>query len=309
MDDIVLFKLGFVNPTWVNILLIHPGTPILLKGLELQLHLKFELQAFHILLHLVLRYLSDLSTDLHKRKWKSICANGDSLYLFCLFRSAGIQDGVDATKATAKTPRSSRRWLSLYLDSRGTFLLGPQRVSPMLLESKLFRSTISNLQMFIAYYLSSSFLKWQIRSKRFISNAHNEMMIWLFCNRTKVAACAKHFVGDGGTINGINENNTIIDRHGLLAIHMPAYYNSIIKGVSTVMVSYSSWNGIKMHANRELVTGFLKNTLQFRVKNSFFWHILWTSLYFYYTRKGSNWIDDWLRKIFFRVLSSQIGKV
>ncbi|KAH9728507.1 glycosyl hydrolase family protein [Citrus sinensis] len=82
--------------------------------------------------------------------------------------------------------------------------------------------------------------------------------------KTKVAACAKHFVGDGGTINGINENNTIIDRHGLLAIHMPAYYNSIIKGVSTVMVSYSSWNGIKMHANRELVTGFLKNTLQFR---------------------------------------------
>lgn len=135
------------------------------------------------------------------------------------------------------------------------------------------------------------------------------MMIWLFCNRTKVAACAKHFVGDGGTINGINENNTIIDRHGLLGIHMPAYYNSIIKGVSTVMVSYSSWNGIKMHANRELVTDFLKNTLQFRVKNSFFWHILWTSLYFYFTWKGSNWIDDWLRKIFFRVLSSQIGKV
>ncbi|XP_031254485.1 uncharacterized protein LOC116112486 [Pistacia vera] len=82
--------------------------------------------------------------------------------------------------------------------------------------------------------------------------------------KTKVAACAKHFVGDGGTINGINENNTVIDRHGLLSIHMPAYYDSIIKGVSTVMVSYSSWNGVKMHANRDLVTGFLKNTLRFR---------------------------------------------
>ncbi|KAJ0080481.1 hypothetical protein Patl1_22849 [Pistacia atlantica] len=81
---------------------------------------------------------------------------------------------------------------------------------------------------------------------------------------TKVAACAKHFVGDGGTTNGINENNTVIDRHGLLSIHMPAYYDSIIKGVSTVMVSYSSWNGVKMHANRDLVTGFLKNTLRFR---------------------------------------------
>ncbi|BFG37512.1 hypothetical protein CerSpe_237850 [Prunus speciosa] len=80
----------------------------------------------------------------------------------------------------------------------------------------------------------------------------------------KVAACAKHFVGDGGTTKGINENNTVINRHGLLSIHMPGYYNSIIKGVATIMVSYSSWNGVKMHANHDLVTGFLKNTLRFR---------------------------------------------
>ncbi|KAE9591585.1 putative glucan 1,3-beta-glucosidase [Lupinus albus] len=83
-------------------------------------------------------------------------------------------------------------------------------------------------------------------------------------DKTKVAACAKHFVGDGGTTRGVNEDNTLIDWHGLLSIHMPAYYDSILKGVSTVMVSYSSWNGIKMHANRDLVTGFLKNTLKFK---------------------------------------------
>ncbi|XP_034688735.1 beta-glucosidase BoGH3B-like [Vitis riparia] len=82
--------------------------------------------------------------------------------------------------------------------------------------------------------------------------------------KDKVAACAKHFVGDGGTISGINENNTIIDWHGLLSIHMPAYYDSIIKGVATVMVSYSSWNGKKMHAHNQLITEFLKNTLKFR---------------------------------------------
>ncbi|KAH1031902.1 hypothetical protein J1N35_044076 [Gossypium stocksii] len=79
-----------------------------------------------------------------------------------------------------------------------------------------------------------------------------------------VAACAKHYVGDGGTTKGINENNTVISWHDLLSIHMPGYYTSIIKGVSTVMVSYSSWNGVKMHANRDLVTGFLKNKLRFR---------------------------------------------
>ncbi|XP_044948775.1 beta-glucosidase BoGH3B-like [Hordeum vulgare subsp. vulgare] len=80
----------------------------------------------------------------------------------------------------------------------------------------------------------------------------------------KVAACAKHYVGDGGTYMGINANNTIIDIHGLMSIHMPAYYNSIIRGVSTVMVSYSSWNGEKMHANHFLITDFLKNKLKFR---------------------------------------------
>uniref|UniRef100_A0A5B7CCL6 Lysosomal beta glucosidase-like n=2 Tax=Davidia involucrata TaxID=16924 RepID=A0A5B7CCL6_DAVIN len=80
----------------------------------------------------------------------------------------------------------------------------------------------------------------------------------------KVAACAKHFVGDGGTTRGINENNTLIDTHGLMSIHMPAYNDSIIKGVSTIMVSYSSLNGEKMHANRNLITGFLKDTLKFK---------------------------------------------
>ncbi|CAB4285825.1 unnamed protein product [Prunus armeniaca] len=80
----------------------------------------------------------------------------------------------------------------------------------------------------------------------------------------KVAACAKHYVADGGTNNGINENNTLINKHGLLSIHMPPYYDSIIKGVATIMVSYSSSNGVKRHANRDLVTSFLKNTLRFR---------------------------------------------
>ncbi|XP_061343323.1 uncharacterized protein LOC133289411 [Gastrolobium bilobum] len=82
--------------------------------------------------------------------------------------------------------------------------------------------------------------------------------------KEKVIACAKHFVGDGGTTNGIDENNTVIDRAGLMRIHMPGYFSSISKGVATIMVSYSSWNGIKMHTNRDLITGFLKNSLHFK---------------------------------------------
>lgn len=81
----------------------------------------------------------------------------------------------------------------------------------------------------------------------------------------KVLACAKHFVGDGGTTFGIDEGNTIINRDELMRIHMPAYPISISKGVGTVMISYSSWNGVKMHTNRELITGYLKGTLGFKV--------------------------------------------
>ena len=83
--------------------------------------------------------------------------------------------------------------------------------------------------------------------------------------RNKVAACAKHYVGDGGTVNGINENDTIVTPRVLFGIHMPPYYVSIIKGVSTIMVSYSSVNGVKMHANERLVTRFLKKRLHFEV--------------------------------------------
>ncbi|GFP87499.1 beta-glucosidase bogh3b [Phtheirospermum japonicum] len=82
--------------------------------------------------------------------------------------------------------------------------------------------------------------------------------------KKKVAACAKHYVADGGTIKGINSNNTVTSYHGLLSIHMPAYDYSIIKGVATIMISYSSLNGTKMHANRDFITGFLKHTLRFR---------------------------------------------
>ncbi|KAL8509610.1 hypothetical protein ACS0TY_016729 [Phlomoides rotata] len=76
-----------------------------------------------------------------------------------------------------------------------------------------------------------------------------------------VVGCAKH-VGGGGTTKGINENNTEATRHKLLSIHMPAYYDSVIKGISTVMISYSSWNGIKMHANHQLITVTNTTSLQ-----------------------------------------------
>ncbi|XP_015689171.2 beta-glucosidase BoGH3B-like [Oryza brachyantha] len=82
--------------------------------------------------------------------------------------------------------------------------------------------------------------------------------------RPSVAACAKHYVGDGGTTRGVNENNTVATLRELLTVHMPPYYSAVVQGVSTVMVSFSSWNGVKMHANHFLITDFLKSKLHFR---------------------------------------------
>lgn len=96
-------------------------------------------------------------------------------------------------------------------------------------------------------------------------------------------------MGDGGTVRGIDENNTVTDKNGLFGIHMPGYYNAVNKGVATVMVSYSALNGLRMHANKELVTGFLKNKLKFRVRHDssscgctwlFFWVLKSSSLFF-----------------------------
>ena len=90
-------------------------------------------------------------------------------------------------------------------------------------------------------------------------------LIDLFDSRNKVVACAKHFVGDGGTDKGINEGNTIASHDDLEEIHMAPYLDCISQGVCTVMASYSSWNGNKMHSHHFLLTQILKDKLGFKV--------------------------------------------
>lgn len=82
--------------------------------------------------------------------------------------------------------------------------------------------------------------------------------------RNKVIACAKHFVGDGGTEGGINEGNTILSYEDLEKIHMAPYLDCISQGVCTVMASYNSWNGQQLHAHQHLLTEVLKDKLGFK---------------------------------------------
>jgi beta-glucosidase len=79
-----------------------------------------------------------------------------------------------------------------------------------------------------------------------------------------VLACAKHFVGDGGTQNGVDRGNTVCDEATLRALHLPPYRAAIAAGAGSIMVSYSSWNGKKMHAQKYLLTDVLKGELGFK---------------------------------------------
>ena len=81
---------------------------------------------------------------------------------------------------------------------------------------------------------------------------------------TATLACVKHYMGDGGTTNGKDQGNTEVNEAALRAIHLPGYVEAIKAGAQSMMPSYSSWNGIKMHGNKYLLTDVLKGELGFK---------------------------------------------
>jgi beta-glucosidase len=81
--------------------------------------------------------------------------------------------------------------------------------------------------------------------------------------QTSILACAKHYVADGGTAGGKDQGDARIDEATLREIHLPGYRAAVGAGVATVMASFSSWNGQKMHGNRYLLTDVLKGELGF----------------------------------------------
>lgn len=86
---------------------------------------------------------------------------------------------------------------------------------------------------------------------------------------TAVLATPKHFVGDGGTTWGssttyqIDQGVTEVDEETLRAIHLPPYQAAIDAGARSIMISFSSWGGQKMHANTYLINDVLKDELGF----------------------------------------------
>lgn len=86
----------------------------------------------------------------------------------------------------------------------------------------------------------------------------------LSTNCWSVLSCAKHYIGDGGTQNGHDQGNCVCDEAKLDRLFLPPYQAAVQAGVGSIMVSYSSWNGVKMHANKHLLTDVLKGELGFK---------------------------------------------
>jgi beta-glucosidase len=92
-----------------------------------------------------------------------------------------------------------------------------------------------------------------------------------------VLACAKHYVGDGGTSWGtgkpdpaapggrypLDQGDVRVSEAELRRVHMLGYVKAVEAGVVSIMPSYSGWNGEKCSGNKRLLTEMLKGELGF----------------------------------------------
>jgi beta-glucosidase len=98
-------------------------------------------------------------------------------------------------------------------------------------------------------------------------------------NPLSILACAKHYVGDGGTTATtvprpgfpagpegrmwLDQGDTKVDEATLRRIHLPGYIAVVEAGVGTIMPSYNTWNGVRCSASKRLLTEILKQELGF----------------------------------------------
>jgi beta-glucosidase len=84
-----------------------------------------------------------------------------------------------------------------------------------------------------------------------------------FLGPGRVVSTAKHYIGDGGTFEGKDKGDTRVSEEELRDIHGAGHIAALKAGVQSVMASFSSWNGVKMHGHEYLLTTVLKQRLGF----------------------------------------------
>jgi beta-glucosidase len=84
-----------------------------------------------------------------------------------------------------------------------------------------------------------------------------------FLDKDHVISTAKHFLGDGSTDDGRDQGDSLASEADLIRLHAAGYTQAIDAGTQSIMASYNSWHGVKMHANKALMTDALKGQMGF----------------------------------------------
>jgi beta-glucosidase len=84
-----------------------------------------------------------------------------------------------------------------------------------------------------------------------------------FLGDSRVISTVKHFLGDGGTEGGDDQGNNLSSEQELFEIHAQGYVGGLEVGAQSVMASFNSWHGEKLHGNKYLLTDVLKGKMGF----------------------------------------------
>ena len=84
-----------------------------------------------------------------------------------------------------------------------------------------------------------------------------------FLSDQRVISTVKHFVGDGGTVGGDDQGDNVASEQELFDIHAQGYVSGLTAGAQSVMASFNSWNGEKLHGHKYLLTDVLKEQMGF----------------------------------------------
>jgi beta-glucosidase len=84
-----------------------------------------------------------------------------------------------------------------------------------------------------------------------------------FLGDKRVISTIKHFIGDGGTQGGDDQGENIASEQELFTVHAQGYVGGLTAGAQSVMASFNSWHGDKVHGHKYLLTDVLKNRMGF----------------------------------------------
>jgi len=84
-----------------------------------------------------------------------------------------------------------------------------------------------------------------------------------FLGNKRVISTIKHFIGDGATVGGDDQGDSLASEQELFSIHAQGYVGGLTAGAQSVMASFNSWHGDKVHGHKYLLTDVLKNRMGF----------------------------------------------